>query len=141
MGHFWPQHRLQGEHWSHFKWKNKYIINYYFYHTIFVDNVIFEILTILMTNVYLNLTNFVLSGICFVIEYCRVWKVRGCLLAKLVPFKSSCYWGVLTLGESVEMGIEKVLAGSKNILNFIARQNQKIFSTMTAIVIRTIETH
>ena len=61
-----------------------------------MDNVVFEILMISMTNVSLNLTNYVLSGNCFVIEYCRIQKVRGCLLAKLVDFKCTYYWGVLT---------------------------------------------
>ena len=54
-----------------------------------MDNVVFEILTISMTNVYLNLTDYVLSGICFVIEYCIIQKVRGCLPAKLVDFKGT----------------------------------------------------
>ena len=48
----------------------------------FVDNVVFEILTISMTNVYLNLADYVFSGIRFVIEYCRIQKLRVCLLAK-----------------------------------------------------------
>ena len=103
---------------SNFKWKNKYIINYYFYNTIFVD-VIFEILTISMTNVYVNMTNFVLSGICFVVEYCRDWKVSGC---KFSAFQGHLLLGEFTLGERVALGIEKVLVGSKNILNFIPHQ-------------------